>query len=93
MRRSEPCHLRRALAHPLAPDLPQVLSEASLSAAAKLLYLVLLSLADSDGWVHATEQEIAERTAAILDEIAGGAVELHVLGGAASTLLLGWGFN
>ena len=93
MRRSEPCYLRRALGHPLAPDIPQVLSEARLSADAKLVYLALLSLADSGGWVHATEQEIAERTAALLDEIAGGAVGLHALEGAAPTLLLGWSFN
>ena len=53
----------------------------------------MLSLADSGGWVHATEQEIAERTAALLDEIAGGAVGLHALEGAAPTLLLGWSFN
>ncbi len=93
MRRSEPCYLRRALAHPLAPDIPQVLSEARLSADAKLLYLVLLSLADPDGWVRATEPEIAERTAVILDEIAGGAVGLRALDGAAPTLLLGGSAN
>ncbi len=81
MRTSEHRYLRRALGHPLAPNIPQVLSEARLSGDAKLLYLVLLSLADPDGWVHATEQEIAERTAAIQDEFEGGDWGMLPMGG------------
>ena len=72
MRRSEHRYLRRALGHPLAPDIPQVLSDARLSADAKLVYLALLSLSDPSGHVCATEREIAERTAALQDEIEGG---------------------
>ncbi len=81
MRRSEPCYLRRALGHPLAPEIPQVLSDARLSADAKLVYLALLSLSDPSGQVCATEQEIAWRAAAILDEFEGGDSGLLVLGG------------
>ncbi len=93
MRRSEPCYLRRALGHPLAPDIPHVLSEARLSADAKLVYLALLSLADPSGHVCATEREIAERTAALQDEIEGGSAGLCAPDGLATTLLRGWSVN
>ena len=72
MRKSDHRYLRRALGHPLAPDIPQVLSEARLSADAKLVYLALLSLSDPSGRVCATEQEIARRAASIQDELEWG---------------------
>ncbi len=90
---SEPCYLRRALGHPLAQDIPQVLSEARLTADAKLMYLALLSLADPSGHVCATMQEIAERTAAIRDEIEGGVAGPCAPGGAATPFPPGWSVN
>ncbi len=68
MRKSERRYLRRAVGHPLAWGIPHVLSDARLSADAKLVYLALLSLSDSSGRVCATEEEIAQRAAAIQDE-------------------------
>ena len=81
MRTSEHRYLRRALGHPLAQDIPYVLSEARLSADAKLVYLALLSLSDSSGQVRATEQEIAWRAAAIQDEFEGGDWGMLPMGG------------
>ena len=81
LRTSEHHHLRRAFGHPLAEDIPRILSDERLSRDAKLLSLALLSLADPDGWVRATEQEIVERTAAIQDEIAEGGAGMLARGG------------
>jgi hypothetical protein len=72
MRKSDHRYLRRAVGHPLAPDIPHLLSDARLSADAKFVYLALLSLSDPSGRVCATEQEIARRAAAIQDELEGG---------------------
>jgi hypothetical protein len=69
MRKSDHRYLRRAVGHPLAPDIPHLLSDARLSADAKLVYLALLSLSDPSGRVCATEQEIARRAASIQDEL------------------------
>ena len=69
MRKSDRRYLRRAAGHPLARGLPHVLSDARLSAEAKLVYLALLSLSDRSGRVHATEPEIARRAAAIGAEL------------------------
>jgi hypothetical protein len=93
MRKSDRRYLHRAVGHPLAQDIPQVLSEARLTADAKLVYLALLSLADPSGHVCATMQEIAERTAAIQDEIEGGDAGLCALGGAATPFPPGWSVN
>ena len=73
MRKSDRRYLRRTVGHPLARGIPHVLSDAQLSADAKLVYLALLSLSDRSGRVHATEQEIARRAAAIRDEFEWGA--------------------
>ena len=72
MRKSDRRYLRRAVGHPLARSVPHVLSDARLSADAKLVYLALLSLSDPSGRVHATEQEIARRAAAIRNELEWG---------------------
>jgi uncharacterized small protein (DUF1192 family) len=72
MRKSDRRYLHRAVGHPLVQDTHHVLSDARLSADAKLVYLALLSLSDPSGRVCATEQEIARRAAAIQDELEWG---------------------
>ena len=81
MRKSDHRYLRRAVGHPLARDIPHLLSDARLSADAKFVYLALLSLSDPSGRVCATEQEIARRAAAIQDELEGGDLGMLVTPG------------
>ena len=81
MRKSDRRYLHRAVGHPLAPDIPQVLSEARLSADAKFVYLALLSLSDPSGQICATEEEIARRAAAIQDELEEGDLGMLVTPG------------
>ena len=72
MRESDRRYLHLAVGHPLVQDIPHVLSDARLSADAKIVYLALLSLSDPSGRVCATEQEIARRAAAIPRRIGRG---------------------